>query len=113
MSYVAICCRRESAEAGLVLATTLRRMGEPVSLQYSGKLNRQFEREKNAGAHTILTIREDMTCRLWFRRVRGVETNLSDASHYLTWMAEEGDTIPDPPDYLIDSVMPSSAGLYE
>lgn len=100
-AHIAICSHGASSTAALVLATKLRGMRESVDLHYSGKLDRQFARARRSNPSTILTIREDMTCRLWFRWKPAVEASLPDATAYLCWMADDADVLPDPPDYLL------------
>lgn len=106
-SHTAICCRNGSAKPGVALATELRRMGAAVDLLYTGKLDKQFKRAKLDDPAIILTIREDMTCRMWFRWRKAVECSLQDARHYLVWLADETDLIADPPDFMLDDQTPA------
>jgi hypothetical protein len=86
-------------------------MGEAVDLLYAGKLDRQFNRAKKAGAAVILTVEAGEQCRLWRRWTGSVGMPLRDAEHYLTWLAQDEtqvlpeDVIPDPPAYFWNGEM--------
>lgn len=100
MTHIAICWEKGLQWTALALATDIRRAGAAVDYMLSGKAQRQFERAKRDGANEIITVREE-DCRVWRRYGRSVTGTLEEVRHYELWLADETDSLPDPPDHML------------
>ena len=99
--HYAICHDHGLAMDALALAIKLRRNGIVTDCASSSKARKQFDRAKRGGAQTIVTVKHDGMCRVWWPYRSAINATIDDFLAYALWIEDDGDTLPEPPEYMV------------
>ncbi len=100
-TFAAVCFAPGMENEAIRAAATLRRSGIAVETTFGGKLQKQFDKARKAGANRILSIETPEACRYWRSYAPTVTEPLREVLHYELWLADDQDVLDEPLDSLI------------